>query len=193
MLQCDDQIRLLMLNGIIRIEPLDQRCIRPGSVCLRLGSVYLIPTTRGAVDIASEYTYPKFESRDGSAECPICVPANSFILGHTLERISLPRSHAAWISNLSGLARLGIGVALSNFVNPGFGEKCPATLTLEITNSLNVPVYLRPGMRICHLLFFRLEGESNESYDSQVGTYSSQSHPETSRFFKDFSLGDDSL
>jgi len=193
MLQCDNQIRLLLLKGIIHIDPLDQRCIRPSSVCLRLGPVYLIPTTRGSLDIAKQDTYPHFESREGSIECPICVPANSFILGHTIERISLPRSHAAWISNLSGLARLGIGAVLSSFVSPGFGERRPATLTLEISNSLNVPVYLHPGMRICHLLFFRLEGESNESYDTQVGTYSNQENPEASQFFKDFSVIDDGL
>ncbi len=190
MLESDNQIRSLILDGRIRIEPFDDRFIRPASICLRLGSVYLTPGTDGSVDIGRENTYPKFEAREGSYECPIYIPPKSFILGHTLERIALPRTHAAWISNLSGLARLGIGVVLSSFVSPGFGERCSATLTLEISNFLNVPVYLRPGMRICHLLLFRLDRESSESYDSQVGTYSKQDTPKTSTFFSDFSLKD---
>jgi dCTP deaminase len=192
MLECDNHIWSLILDGTVQIEPLDERCVRPASICLRLGPVYLTPVTRGPVYVTDEATYPHFEAVEGTSRSPICVPSKSFILGHTIERLSLPRTHAAWISNLSGLARLGIGVALSSFVSPGFGEECKSALTLEISNSLDVPVYLRPGMRVCHLLLLRLSGESTESYDSQVGTYSKQDRPEISRFFMDFSLGDDS-
>ena len=184
----DNQIRSLILDGTIVIEPFDERLVRPASICLRLGSEYLTPAAKGAVDIASKDTYPQFElGRDGP-EGSTVVPPRSWILASTLERIALPRTMAAWISNLSGLARLGLGVGLSSFVSPGFGEQGPSTLALEISNRLEVPIHLRPRMRICHLVFLRLEQEASRSYDSQVGTYSHQTTPRTSVFYSDLSL-----
>lgn len=188
MLVCDRELKRLLTDKVIGIEPLDERCIRPGSICLRLGSIYLIPKTNGPIDIRDKKTYPQFSHVNSNPKKQIIVKPKSLILAHTQESISLPRTYGAWISNLSGLGRLGISVVFSNFVSPGFGERGYSTLTLEIYNSLNVPIKLHAGMRICHLIIIKLTSKSDESYDIQVGTYSKQKGPRPSMFYDDFTL-----
>ena len=75
---------------------------------------------------------------------------------------------------------------LSNFINPGFGEISPSTLTLEILNYSGMPIRIYPSMRICHLIFFNLSSTASSGYDTQVGTYAEQTSPLGSMFHTDF-------
>ncbi|MBZ5618918.1 MAG: dCTP deaminase [Acidobacteriia bacterium] len=179
----DCEIRELIQSGRLTIDPFDDRMVRPGSICLRLGSHALRPLFTDTVDVGDSTTYPQYETM---GEDEIVVPPRTVVLVNTLERIALPRSLAGWMSNLSGLARLGLSVVLSNYVSPGFGESAPSTLALEVSHPFNESVRLRPGMRICHLVLMRLSRDATTSYDEQVGTYSRQSDPRGSVFHRDF-------
>ena len=130
-------------------------------------------------------TYPNYKINKINST-GLEIKPNKLILVNTHERIKLSREYAGFIQNLSGLARLGLQIMLSNFINPGFGEISPSTLTLEILNYSGVPIRIYPTMRICHLIFFNLSSKASSGYDTQVGTYAEQTSPMGSMFHTDF-------
>ncbi|MBD1893204.1 dCTP deaminase [Coleofasciculus sp. FACHB-129] len=173
-------------KGEIYISPFERKLIRPSSICLRLGREYLTLSSNKTIDISDVSTYPTYTLASSLENDGIIIPPKKLILINTLEEISLSRKISAFISNLSGLARLGLQVVLSDFISAGFGESGASTLTLEVYNFLEVPIKIYPNMRICHLIFARLYSQSTKSYDSQIGTYSNQKSPSGSKFFIDF-------
>src|SRR5205085_624544 len=78
-----------------------------------------------------------------------------FILAVTQERVELPEESqiAARIEGRSTLARLGVGVHVTApTVRIGFRGH----IALEITHLGELPVRLRPGLRICQLILERV-------------------------------------
>jgi dCTP deaminase len=170
----------------LRISPFSEEQIRPASVIFHLGSKIKNPTDDSIVNVQDEQSYPVLgeeviDGKDGYVLMP-----GSFILGSTIEKIGLSRSLAGTISTLTGLARLGMTAELSKFISPGFGEKLPLPLTLELVNFSNHPIRIFPGMRICHVIFYYLSTPASQGYDSSVGIHSLSSAPEGSKFFKYF-------
>jgi len=83
------------------------------------------------------------------------LPPHEFVLGTTLERVELPETAriAARVEGKSTLARLGIVVHMTApTIHSGFR----GVITLEILNFGQYPLRLRPGARICQLIFERL-------------------------------------
>lgn len=90
---------------------------------------------------------------------------NQFILGQTIERLSLPidipanrvlkRCLAARIEGKSSRARTGL---LVHFTAPTIHPDFSGTITLEIINLGPVPFMLREGMPIGQLIFEEVEG-----------------------------------
>jgi dCTP deaminase len=75
-----------------------------------------------------------------------------FLLALTAERVELPRHArlAARVEGRSTLARLGVGIHVTApTIHAGFRGR----ITLEITNVGGLRVRLRPGLRICQLVF----------------------------------------
>ena len=73
------------------------------------------------------------------------------VLGRTTERIELPVHSrlAARVEGKSSLARLGLGVHVTApTIHSGFAN----TIRLEIINHGEVPIRLRPKVRICQLI-----------------------------------------
>lgn len=176
----------LVRKGVLVIDPFDPRFVRGASVCLRLGSQFMSPEFTGEVNVRVQESYPTCPITEVDPESGISIPSKTLVLANTLERVALSRGIIGWISNLSGLARLGLQVVLSNLVSPGYGEHGPTTLTLELFNALDVSIRVYPGMRICHLILLRLQQAATISYDTQVGTYAGQSGPRASQFYSDF-------
>jgi len=182
----DRQIIQSVRNKEIVIQPFDMRLVRGASVCLRLGTKSMQLKCPKAVDVRTESSYPRYSLIEFGATTGIEIPRKTLILADTLEQIALPRGIVGWLSNLSGLARLGLQVVLSNLVSPGYGEHGPTSLTLELFNALEVPLRVYSEMRICHLMFLRVQEPATKSYDAQVGTYALQSGPRGSLFYTDF-------
>lgn len=92
------------------------------------------------------------------------------ILGWTKEYVRLPTSSrlAARVEGKSSLARLGLGVHLTApTIHAGFSGQ----LQLEIVNHGPAPITLRPGMKICQLVFELTLGVSEKAY---AGVFSGQ-------------------
>lgn len=182
----DVELRRFTKEGRIVISPFDDGLIRGGSICLRLGMQFMPLSATQELDCRVAETYPACSVVEADRETGYSIPPNEFVLGTTLEKISIPLDMAAWMSNLSGLARLGLQVVFSQFVGPGYGELKPSALTLELFNALKVPIRVYPGMRICHLVFLRANTVATAGYDTQVGTYAQQDGPRASRFYSEF-------
>lgn len=100
-----------------------------------------------------------------------------FLLAWTIETVKLP-SHsriAARVEGKSSLARLGVCVHVTApTIHAGFS----GTIQLEMVNHGSLPVRLRPGMKICQLIFEQTLGTPQRGY---VGQFQSQT---TSGFSK---------
>jgi dCTP deaminase len=102
--------------------------------------------------------------------------SHSFLLGWTIEKISLPhRSRlAARVEGKSSLARLGIGVHVTApTIHAGFGykkddEAYPGSpLQLEIWNVGPLDVKLEADMPICQLIFEIVDGTPEKGYEGR--------------------------
>jgi len=75
----------------------------------------------------------------------------------TAERISLPGNICGWLQGRSSFARMGLMVHITAaFVQPGVNNR----QVLEMFNASPVPLALRPGTRICQIIFERCEGST---------------------------------
>lgn len=106
-----------------------------------------------------------------------------FVLGVTIEKIKVPYDLVARCEGRSSLGRLGIIIhSTAGFIDPGF----EGTITLEITNINEVPIALKPGMRIGQFAFETIYGTVENTYDKRLGSkYMHQVLPEESRIIKD--------
>ena len=100
----------------------------------------------------------------------VCViPPNSFALGHTVERLRIPRDVLTLCVGKSTYARCGILVNVTPF-EPGWEGHA----TLEISNTTPLPARVYAGEGIAQLLFFRAAEECRISYADRRGKYQAQ-------------------
>lgn len=166
-------IESLMAGGSLCIVSEKKIIVRPASVCLHLACELLaFQASSKSVDPLNSDTYPQLIRKKICDIEGYVLHPNEFVLAGTIEKIGLDESIGGMLSNLSGLARLGLNVLLSTHVAPGFGKKEPRGLTLEVHNVAPFPIVLRGGMRICHIVFHKLYTNASVSYDDlMAGKY----------------------
>jgi dCTP deaminase len=92
-----------------------------------------------------------------------------FVLGVTLEWLTLPRTLSGYVSGKSSLGRHGLVIETAAGLHPGFS----GCLTLELANVGEVPVAISPGMEICQIFLHRVQAQDAEN----AGTFSGQRKP----------------
>jgi dCTP deaminase len=132
------------------------------SVDLRLGGWFVFPkiTKQHLLDA---YHSAQSNLKDKIATSKYYVPfgerfilhPKSFVLAATLEWICLPNTLGGYVSGKSSWGRRGLVIETAPGVHPGFS----GCLTLELANIGEIPIALRPGMKICQLFIHRLEAE----------------------------------
>ena len=148
------------------ITPYDPRCIQPASYDVHLSSDFIEP-------LGNDRTR-RYDGTD------IVLEPMQFLLGSTIETLSIPSHIVARVEGKSSLARIGLMVHITaGFVDPGF----IGNVTLELLNVSRAPVTLVAGMKIAQISFHRLETPCARPYGSpglmskyqhSVGTVSSQ-------------------
>ena len=120
------------------------------------------------------------EVKDGEA---FIVQPGEFVLGVTLEKVSIPDDVVARVEGRSSLGRLGIIIhSTAGFVDAGF----VGTITLEITNINRMPVALYPGQRVCQLAFESMTSPALVPYSAKkTSKYQNQIFPQESRVYCD--------
>lgn len=186
MILSDRSIREELAAGRIVIDPLDERCIQPSSVDLHLDRffrVFLNHTMR-VIDVKEDQE-ELTELVEIKPDDAFILHPGEFVLGSTLERVTLPDDLVGRLEGKSSLGRLGLLIhSTAGFVDPGFDGH----LTLELSNVANLPITLYPGMKVGQISFLRMTTPAAHPYGSrEVGSkYQGQRGPTPSRYFENF-------
>ena len=172
------------------LAPWDPSMIQPSSVDVRLDKYFRL---------FDNHKYPVIDPAQDQPELTRLVEADpadgfvlhpgEFVLGSTLETVTLPDDLAARVEGKSSLGRLGLLThATAGFVDPGFSGH----VTLELSNVATLPIMLWPGMKIGQPAFFRLSSPAENPYGSaKYGShYQGQRGPTASRSFQNFQRAD---
>ena len=186
MLLSDRDIRAEIDTERVRLEPYDPGMVQPSSIDVRLDKFFRLfdnhkyPVIDPAKDQPELTRLVEVDPDDGFVLHP-----GEFVLGSTLETVSLPDDIAARVEGKSSLGRLGLLThATAGFVDPGFSGH----VTLELSNVATLPINLWPGMKIGQLCFFRLSSPAENPYGSaKYGShYQGQRGPTASRSYANF-------
>jgi len=182
----DRTIREELQSKRIVIDPLDEDCIQPSSVDLHVDryfrlfrnhSMRVIDVRQDLEDLTELVDVPGGEA--------LILHPGEFVLGSTLERVTLPEDLVARLEGKSSLGRLGLLIhSTAGFVDAGWDGH----LTLELSNVANLPITVYPGMKIGQISFLRMSTPADKPYGSAgLGSkYQGQRGPTPSRYFENF-------
>jgi len=173
-------------NKRVAVEPFDIEMIQPSSIDVRLDRMFRVFENHKYPHI-----YPSIEQADltrliePDGDDPFILHPGEFVLGSTLEVVSLPDDLAGRLEGKSSLGRLGLLThSTAGFIDPGFSGH----ITLELSNVATLPIKLFPGMKIGQLCLFRLSSPADHPYgsDKYGSRYQGQRGPTASRSFANF-------
>ena len=177
-------------SGWINIEPFDGEMLQPASIDIRLGNEFIKYDNSyawvgddGTIDPERDNGHLMVKATVADDEFVYLNP-HEFMLGHTVEKITLSPRVAARIEGRSSFGRLGLVVhCTAGFIDPGFSGQ----ITLEFTNLASYPIKLRPGLRVGQVCFIPLVTPSHVPYGTRAGSkYNEQSGATVSRSQFDF-------
>lgn len=163
----DTDILLAVKSGEVTLKPFDESRLNPASYDILLGNTFLLNDAYTSVVIdPTKKIYAKTrEVRLKDGEEFILRPGIS-VLGTSKDYFGSD-SLLIQLSGKSSLARVGLMIHnTAGIVNPGHY----LNITLEITNQNNIPIVLRPGMKIAQLTFSKLSSPTRQSY-KDVGRF----------------------
>ncbi|WP_294953740.1 dCTP deaminase [Sulfurovum sp.] len=150
----------------IYIQPFSLEYVRPSSYCMTLNKeIFIFEKTDNCIKLFDEKSYPKYKIVVISKSNPYILSPGEFILASTNEYIGLSNKFTGFLSNISGLARLGLNVLLSTHIASGFGFTKKKQIILEMHNNSNCDIEIIPDIRICHLVFVQNISKSTKGYD----------------------------
>jgi len=166
----DRDIKKAIENKSLIVEPFRPESIRPAGITLHLGEKILKPSPGVTVDIKNKIL-PDYSDTVITEDSPYKLEPSEFILGHTLEKVTVGNDLGFLIEGRSTLARLGLTVVqTAMLVYPGHKERA---VTLELVNHSSNPILLYPGMKIARVVLIRLDSPCENPYD-QTGKYAEQ-------------------
>lgn len=187
MLLSDRDIRAQIDAGRVVLEPYDATLLQPSSMDVRLDRYFrLFDNHKYAVIDPAEDQPELTRFVDVGPDDPFVLHPGEFVLGSTLELVTLPDDVAARLEGKSSLGRLGLLThSTAGFIDPGF----TGHVTLELSNTATLPIKLWPGMKVGQLCFFQLSSPAERPYGSGAlgSRYQGQRGPTASRSFEGFS------
>lgn len=179
----DQGIVIAMLEARVMLDRYREDQLQPCSYDVRLDDTFALfePGARTHIDPKIEHPVRRVQVPEGE---PFVLHPGEFVLGSTLERITLDHTIAARLEGKSSLGRLGLLThATAGFIDAGFSGH----ITLELANIATLPITLWPGMKIGQLCFFDLATPSRRPYGSARNHYQDQRGPTPSRSHLQFS------
>lgn len=186
MILSDRSLREALEAGRIVIDPLDESCIQPSSIDLKLDRLFRVfrNHTAGVIDVKQD-----LEDLTELVTIPddgvFMLHPGEFVLGSTLERVGVPDDMVARIEGKSSLGRLGLLIhSTAGFIDAGFDGH----ITLELSNVANLPITLYPKMKIGQVSFLQMTTPADHPYgsSSKGSKYQGQRGPTPSRYFENF-------
>lgn len=152
------------------IDPFRPEFVRTAGVTLHLGPTLLRPRPGTIVDVKTK-TIPTYDTITITDNEPHILQPQEFILGATLQRVTVGASLGFLIEGRSTLARVGLTIVqTAMLVYPGHRDR---PVTLELANHGANPIALYPRMKIARVVLFRLESPATQRYDD-TGKYRAQ-------------------
>ncbi len=188
-LASDIDLKKLLADGGLKVEPYEPALLQPASLDLRLDRLFEIFSNHRHAVIDPQREHPGLtETVSVDAGKPFVLHPGEFVLGATYERITLDDTIAGRVEGKSSLGRLGLLVhSTAGFIDPGFGGH----ITLELSNVNNLPIRLWPGMPIGQLCIMPLLTPSLAPYGSALygSHYQNQPRgPQPSRSWQNFRI-----
>ena len=186
MVLSDRTIRAEIAAGRVVVDPFDETLVQPSSIDVRVDRRFRV---------FNNARYPYIDVRqpmEGLTELvevegdePFILHPGEFVLGQTLEKLTLPDDLVARLEGKSSLGRLGLLIhSTAGFVDAGFS----GNLTLELSNVANLPITIYHRMPIGQVSFMRMDAPVEHPYGSGEARskYQGQSEPTPSRFWLNF-------
>jgi dCTP deaminase len=187
MVLSDRTIRRLLEEGRIGIDPYQDDLLQPSSVDVRVDRFFRVfRNSRYPYIDVKEPMDDLTELVEIDGEDPFILHPGEFVLGSTLERITLPDDLVARLEGKSSLGRLGLLIhSTAGFVDPGWDGH----VTLELSNVANLPITIYYGMKIGQLSFVQLSEPAETPYGTAAlhSKYQGQAGPTPSRYWQNFS------
>jgi len=177
MILSDKSIKELIERGELVIEPYEEELVQCSSLDLRLGDEIALYEEGNVIDVREKLENIKVIRIEEYFE----IKPKEFLLATTLEYVKLPPYITAFVEGRSSLGRLGLFIENAGWVDAGFEGQ----ITLELFNANNTPIRLYRGMRICQLVFARLDKKPSRIY---AGKYKGQRGVTPSRIYLDGDL-----
>ena len=156
----DRKIKELLEKKELIIEPLDPSQIQASSVDLRLGDEFIIfPEDLEVIDVLDK-DITKYLKKIKIDDKGFTIQPKQFILATTIEYIKLPDYITAFVEGRSSLGRLGLFIENAGWVDAGF----EGNITLEFFNANSRPLKIYPNMRVCQLVFAKMEEKAENPY-----------------------------
>ena len=185
MVLSDRSIREALAAGHIKIEPLDESCIQPSSVDLHVDRYFRLFRNHTSRVIDVRENQEDLTELVDTGDDPLILHPGEFVLGSTLEQVTLPDDLVARLEGKSSLGRLGLLIhSTAGFVDAGWDGH----LTLELSNVASLPITVYPGMKIGQISFLQMTTAAEHPYGSDRlhSKYQGQWGPTPSRYADNF-------
>ena len=165
------------------IDPFAKNRVRKGKIShgvssygydFRLADEFKVPNIAGCKSLDPKRANSmRFLDHKGRS---CCIPANSFVLGRSLEYFRIPRDVLVICQGKSTYARCGVIVNVTPLEPEWEGF-----ITISLINATQVPVKVYSGEGIAQAVFVRSESDCAVSYGDRKGKYQVQKRIELSR------------
>jgi len=182
----DRDLKNALDEGRLGLDPFDPGMVQPSSIDVRLDRYFRVFANHRYTHIdPAEQQDDLTELVEPKGEEPFILHPGEFVLGSTLEVISLGDDLASRLEGKSSLGRLGLLThSTAGFIDPGFSGH----VTLELSNVANLPIKLYPGMKIGQICVIQLSSTAEHPYGSSIygSRYQDQRGPTPSRSYLNF-------
>lgn len=167
MMFSNEDLKRAVRSGELKIAPFHDDMIRASGITMHLGANLLKPLPGKVVDVKNRIT-PDYEEILLTDDKPYPLKHGEFLLGHTLQTVTVGPSLGFLIEGRSTLARVGLTIVqTAMLVYPGHRDR---TITLELANHGPNTILLYPRMKIARVAIIELRTPSSEVYDD-AGKY----------------------
>jgi len=181
MLLSDRDLKAAIGQGRMGLSPYDEAMVQPSSIDVRLDRYFRVFANHRYTHIDPAVAQEDLtEQVEPDGDEAFILHPGEFVLGSTVEVITLGDDLAARLEGKSSLGRLGLLThSTAGFIDPGFSGH----VTLELSNVANLPIKLYPGMKIGQVCVLRLSSPAEHPYGSSVygSRYQDQRGPTPSR------------
>ncbi|MBU0506506.1 MAG: dCTP deaminase [bacterium] len=156
------ELRKLLKEGVIKVEPCEESQIGPASIDLHVGNTFLVyKKARGICHVTNDTNFEDITEELTVDDYFVLMPSES-VLAYTKERVTLPDNMCGRLEGRSRFARLGLLVHITaSFMQPGISNR----QILEMYNASQFPLAIHAGTRICQFIFEYTEGTGH--YDGR--------------------------